>query len=57
MATANLSANVAALARYIAQDQIAQDIEFNQKLQAITQATNQMLTLEAKVSELIKKGW
>lgn len=57
MATANLSANVAALARYIAQDQIAQDIEFNQKLQAITQATNQMLTLEAKVSELIQKGW
>lgn len=57
MATANLSANVAALARYIAQDQIAQDIEFNQKLQAISQATNHLLALEAKVSELIQKGW
>lgn len=56
MATANLSANVAALARYIAQDQIAQDIEFNQKLQAISQATNRLLALEAKVSELIQKG-
>ena len=56
MATANLSANVAALARYIAQDQIAQVIEFNQKLQAISQATNRLLALEAKVSELIQKG-
>ncbi len=57
MATADLSASVAALARHIAQDQIAQDIDFNQKLQSTTQVVNRLLTLEAKIGELIEKGW
>ena len=56
MAT-NLSQGVADLARQIAQDQIAQDIAFNAKLNKFNEAVTRLIALESKVRELIAKGW
>lgn len=62
MAT-NLSKGVADLARQIALDQIAQDIKNNdtfakkEDVQSQSETTARLLTLEAKVSELIRVVW
>ena len=62
MAT-NLSDSVAALARQIAVDQIAQDIDNEQKfakkedVAGSSELTARLLTLESKVTELIQKCW
>lgn len=62
MAT-NLSQGVADLARQIALDQIAQDIKNNdtfakkEDVQSQSETTARLLTLEAKVSELIRVVW
>lgn len=62
MAT-NLSQEVADLARRVALDQIEQDIKNNEtfakksEVGSSTQNTARLLSLEAKVSELIQKIW
>lgn len=62
MAT-NLSQEVADLARRVALDQIEQDIKNNetfakkQDVESSTKTTARLLSLEDKVSELIKKVW
>ena len=62
MAT-NLSQEVADLARRVALDQIKQDIKNNETfakktdVESFTQLTARLLSLEAKVSELIQKVW
>ena len=59
MATTTMSAQIEALARAIAVDQIKQDLEFQKKIQELeaSQTVERLLTLEAKVSELCQKCW
>lgn len=54
---ATLSESIDALARKVAEDQIAQDIEFNAKLQKQEQSFSMLLTLEARVKRLIDIAW
>lgn len=54
---ATLSESIDALARKVAEDQIAQDIEFNAKLQKQEQSFSRLLALEARVKRLIDIVW
>lgn len=54
---ASLDQRLRDLTRKLAEDQIAQDIDFNGKLAAVQQNASRLLALESKVRELIAKCW